>query len=121
MAVQEWYPYQSAPLAAACSQRSCPALRVRDVSIVETWQGWPGLASIVAPNPPSWVAVGVVLALLALMGTVRLLVEWQRRITLIAVLRQAPGGSVVIQQRGLGGPPMRVWVGGGPWPQTTNR
>jgi hypothetical protein len=70
----------------------------------------------VAPHAVSWTAVGAVLASLVLMGIFRLLAEWQRRTTLVALMRQASGGTVVIQQRGLGGPPMWVWVGDGPRP-----
>jgi hypothetical protein len=60
--------------------------------------------------------VGAALTPLVLMGVFRLLAEWQRRTTLVALMRHAPGGTVVIQQRGLGGPPMWVWVGDGPRP-----
>ena len=64
----------------------------------------------------SWPTVCAVLAPLLLAGAIRLLAEWQRRRTLAAVLRDAPAGSVVVQERGLGGPPMWVWVGTGPRP-----
>lgn len=37
--------------------------------------------------------------------------EWQRRRTLVAVLRNAPKGSVVEQDGGAGGPFMRVRIG----------
>jgi hypothetical protein len=60
--------------------------------------------------------VGAVLAPLVLMGVFRLLAEWQRRTTLVALMCHAPGGTVLIQQRGLGGPPMWIWVGDGPHP-----
>jgi hypothetical protein len=77
------------------------------------WPGWPEWASAVAPHAVSWTTVGAMLASLVLMGVFRLLAEWQRRATLVALMRHAPGGTVVIQQRGLGGPPMWVWVGDG--------
>ncbi|MEV5972273.1 hypothetical protein [Streptomyces sp. NPDC051921] len=51
---------------------------------------------------PAWgvlVLIGVVLG------------EWQRRRTLLAILRQAPPGSVVEQEPGIGGPGMRIRVG----------
>lgn len=39
------------------------------------------------------------------------LAEWQRRATLIALVRHAPGGTVVVQERGRGGPALQVHVG----------
>jgi hypothetical protein len=86
------------------------------VRIDGAWPGWPEWASTVAPHGVSWTTVGAVLVPLVLMGVFRLLAEWQRRTTLVALMRHAPGGTVVIQQRGLGGPPMWVWVGNGPRP-----
>jgi hypothetical protein len=44
--------------------------------------------------------VGAVLTPLVLMGVFRLLAEWQRRTTLVTLMNHAPGGTVVIQQRG---------------------
>ena len=79
-------------------QRRSPVLRVRGVRIDRTWPEW---ASTVAPHTVSWTTVG---AVLVLMGVFRLLAEWQRRTTLVALMSHAPGGTVVIQQRGLGGP-----------------
>jgi hypothetical protein len=70
----------------------------------------------VASHTVSWAAVGAVLAPLVLTGVFRLLAEWQRRTTLVALMSHAPGGTMVIQQRGLGGPPMWIWVGDGPRP-----
>lgn len=69
-----------------------------------------------AAHAVSWTTVGAVLASLMLMGVFRLLAEWQRRTTLVALMRHAPGGTVVIQQKGPGGPPLWVWVGDGPRP-----
>lgn len=80
------------------------------------WPGWPEWASTVAPHTVSWTTVGAVLAPLVLMGVFRLLAELQRRTTLVALMSHAPGGTVVIQQKGLGGPPMWIWVGDGPRP-----
>ncbi|WP_327411379.1 sigma-70 family RNA polymerase sigma factor (plasmid) [Streptomyces sp. NBC_01281] len=39
--------------------------------------------------------------------------EWQRRATLVALVRDAPAGTVVVQERGRGGPAMQVYVGDG--------
>lgn len=48
-----------------------------------------------------------------LMAGLRLLSEWQRRVTLVDLVERAPGGTVVVQERGLGGPAMWVQVGHG--------
>jgi DNA-directed RNA polymerase specialized sigma24 family protein len=55
-----------------------------------------------------WVALCL---LPALAGAAAFLAEWQRRATLIALVRHAPGGTVVVQERGRGGPAMQVHVG----------
>jgi hypothetical protein len=41
----------------------------------------------------------------------RLLAEWQRRKTLVAVIQHAPGGTVIVQNRGRGGPATRIEIG----------
>jgi hypothetical protein len=65
----------------------------------------------------SWAAACWILGLVAVVGVIRLLCEWQRRTTLVAILQNAPAGTVVIQEGGLGGPAMWVQVGyGAPWP-----
>jgi hypothetical protein len=46
----------------------------------------------------------------------RLLAERERRVTLDHIFKNAPGGSVVIQEKGLACPAMSVWVGPGPYP-----
>jgi len=64
----------------------------------------------------SWMAGFWVLGAAVVTGAIRLLSEWQRRLTLMAVVRHAPGGTVVVQERGLGGPVMWIQVGYGlPW------
>ncbi|GLY91412.1 hypothetical protein Airi02_093410 [Actinoallomurus iriomotensis] len=76
-----------------------------------SWPDWmPGLL----PNLVSWATVGAVaMMLLAGIGA-RCLAEWQRRRTLIALVQHAPGGTVVVQERGVGGPAMWVQIGHGP-------
>ncbi|MGW7068853.1 RNA polymerase sigma factor [Streptomyces sp. NPDC054855] len=49
--------------------------------------------------------------LAALAGASAFLAEWQRRVTLIALVHDAPDGTVVVQERGRGGPAMQVYVG----------
>ncbi|MFF2078400.1 hypothetical protein ACFVXG_27045 [Kitasatospora sp. NPDC058162] len=74
--------------------------------------GWTPVVPFVAlGDRPSW----IVLALLGALGVaVRLLAEWQRRRTLVALVERAPLGTVVVQESGMGGPGMRVQVGARP-------
>lgn len=58
-----------------------------------------------------WAVLGMCLPG-ALVGGLALLAEWQRRATLLALVCNAPSGTVVVQERGRGGPAMRVHVGG---------
>lgn len=49
--------------------------------------------------------------LAALAAAAAFMAEWQRRATLIALVRHAPSGTVVVQERGRGGPAVQVHVG----------
>ncbi|MGW3185548.1 hypothetical protein ACWDD9_40395 [Kitasatospora sp. NPDC001119] len=71
--------------------------------------GWTPVVPLVAlGTQPPW----IVLALLGALGVaVRLLAEWQRRRTLVALVERSPLGTVVEQESGMGGPGMRVQVG----------
>ena len=71
--------------------------------------GLPALATAVGR---SWWAVAV-LGVVLVCG---LLAEWQRRITLTALIRCARPGTVIVQEKGLCGPALRVQVGGVPEP-----
>jgi hypothetical protein len=81
------------------------------------WEGWLERLVPVAARVVTWTiawpgacaAVWVVLVV----GTYRLLAEWQRRKTLLTTYLYAPGGTVVVQGAGLTGSPMWVLVGGG--------
>jgi hypothetical protein len=75
---------------------------------------------VVLVHAVSWAAACWILGLVAVAGVVRLLCEWQRRATLVAIVREAPAGTVVVQERGLGGPAMWVQVGYG-WPRQAER
>lgn len=77
-----------------------------------------GGVAAVAVHAVSWAAAWWILGLVAVAGAVRLLCEWQRRATLVAIVQEAPAGTVVVQERGLGGPAMWVQVGYG-WPRPT--
>ena len=45
----------------------------------------------------SWAAVGSILGLVVIAGVIRLLTEWQRRLTIVAIVERAPKGTVVVQ------------------------
>jgi hypothetical protein len=68
------------------------------------------------PGPHAFWAFGV---LMLISMVYRLFAEWQRRVTLDHIFKNAPGGSVVIQEKGLACPAMSVWVGTGPYPPPT--
>lgn len=50
----------------------------------------------------SWKSVILLLGVLVIGLVGRLLAEWQRRKTLVAVIKDAPGGTVIVQNRGRG-------------------
>ncbi|MEV8015262.1 sigma-70 family RNA polymerase sigma factor [Streptomyces sp. NPDC086554] len=74
--------------------------------------GWLGT---VVGQSGFWLALCL---LAALAGASAFLAEWQRRVTLIALVHNAPDGTVVVQERGRGGPAMQVYVGA---PSETNQ
>ncbi len=51
---------------------------------------------------------------LLIVGVMKFLSERSRRKTLLAIATQAPPGTVVAQEKGMGGPKMWIQVGGGP-------
>lgn len=55
-------------------------------------------------------------AVLAATALYRLLAEWQRRKTLIDLVSRAPANTIVVLEKGPGGPAMWVKVGGGGQP-----
>jgi len=69
--------------------------------------------SAVLAHAATWQSVIVLLGVLVLGLVGRLLAEWQRRKTLVAIIQHAPGGTVIVQQRGRGGPAMRIQIGSG--------
>jgi hypothetical protein len=62
----------------------------------------------------SWKSVTLFLGVLVVGLVGRLLAEWQRRKTLVAVIQHAPDGTVIVQKRGCGGPAMRIEIGPAP-------
>jgi hypothetical protein len=69
--------------------------------------------SAVLAHAASWKTVILLLGVLVIGLVGRLLAEWQRRRTLVAVIQHAPGGTVIVQSRGRGGPAMRIEIGSG--------
>jgi hypothetical protein len=69
--------------------------------------GLPALAAVT--ERPWWTA-----AVLGMILATSLLAEWQRRITLTSLVRDARPGTVIVQGRGFCGPALRVRVGGSP-------
>ena len=67
--------------------------------------------SAVLAHAASWKTVILLLGVLVIGLVGRLLAEWQRRKTLVAVIQQAPAGSRIVQNRGRGGPAMRIEIG----------
>lgn len=66
--------------------------------------GWP---EWLPAGVMSWSTVVVAIAVLIY----RLLAEWQRRRTLLALLREAPTGTLIFQGKGVGGAEMCIVVG----------
>jgi hypothetical protein len=77
---------------------------------------WGSLLAAITDHALTWpqavVALGVLLALL----TYRLLTERARRKTLTELVERSPQGTIVLQERGAGGPAMRIKVGESPGP-----
>lgn len=68
-------------------------------------------AMTIAANTISWQAAAMTLAALVVSGVLRLLAEWQRRQTFMALMVGAPEGTVVIQHEDRGGQSMRARLG----------
>jgi len=80
-------------------------------------RGWLEGAALSAAHMVSWPdACAVIVTVLAILAY-RLLAERERRKTLEATYRYAPAKTIVVQDDGPGGPPMRIWVGEGERPQ----
>ena len=68
--------------------------RVHDVNVTTSPFGGPfEKLAAVAAHIASWAAAWWILGLVALVGVIRLLCEWQRRITLVTIVWHAPGGQ----------------------------
>ncbi|MFJ4681950.1 hypothetical protein [Streptomyces sp. NPDC088789] len=77
-------------------------------AIATLLQGWVVDGAALVPFLVPWSACCVPV----LWGVLRLLAERSRRKTLLAVVTRAPRGTVVAQEGGIGGPRMRIEVGG---------
>lgn len=67
--------------------------------------------SLLSAATPSAISCGVGLAALLITLVYRTLAEWQRRETLVALLENAPDGTVIVQARHSGRAAMWVHVG----------
>jgi len=73
-----------------------------------SWHIAEAIAPYTAQAKDGWIAVVAIVVV----GALKLLQEWQMRLILGEIFRQAPGGSVIIiRKRGLGG---TMWVQVGP-------
>ncbi|MFI6317610.1 hypothetical protein ACIBG8_08820 [Nonomuraea sp. NPDC050556] len=59
----------------------------------------------------SWRAAMALLAIVIVSGIFRIIIEWQRRRTFVALVADALPGTVVVQQDGPEGQTMRVSLG----------
>jgi hypothetical protein len=74
---------------------------------------WLSLAGPLVMHAASWPDLAGILVLLLALSAARLLAERARRKTLVQLVEGAPGGTVMMQGDGLGGPAMWVQVGAG--------
>ena len=70
--------------------------------------------SAVLAHAASWQTVILLVGVLVIGSAGRLLAEWQRRKTLVAVIKEASAGTVIEQKRGRGGPAVRIEIGPAP-------
>lgn len=80
-------------------------------------RGWLEGAALFAVHMVSWPGACMVIVTAFATLAYRLLAERERRKTLETTYRYAPARTVVVQDDGPGGPPMRIWVGEGERPQ----
>ncbi|MFJ8636444.1 hypothetical protein [Streptomyces sp. NPDC093568] len=73
-----------------------------------SWMGWLGWLWPLSVQPGAWVALCLIAAVAAVESA---MAERQRRATLLALMRHAPSGTVVVQEEGRGGPGMSVQIG----------
>lgn len=66
----------------------------------------------------SWHAGVIALGAIVVTGIFRLLIEWQRRLTLLALMRDAPPRAVVLRDDKDAGSSTRVWMGDGVMPSS---
>lgn len=87
-----------------------------DVSRVKSWSlacAGGAVASPVLGTTVSWQAGLLVLGVLLIILGCGLLSQWQHRKTLIALVREAPEGTLVVQREDSGGSSTCVQVGRG--------
>jgi hypothetical protein len=73
--------------------------------------GWVELGTGLWVHAASWPVAWVMVAVLFTLLGYRVAAEQSRRRTVIEVCTYAPGGTVMVQEAGPGGPAMWVWIG----------
>jgi hypothetical protein len=82
------------------------------IAPIISYGGWQAAAEAITPYAAQPKASWILLIPLAIGGILRLLMEWQLRLTLAEIFQHAPGGSaIIIRKRGLGG---TMWILIGP-------
>lgn len=79
-------------------------------AIAALMQGWAVEGAALMRHVLPWQSACCVLLIA---GVMKLLSEWSRRKTLLAITTQSPPGTVVAQAGGMEGPKMWIQVGGG--------
>lgn len=72
---------------------------------------WGSLLAVITDHALTWPQVAIALGILCMSLTYRLLTERARRKTLTELVERSPKGTIVLQDRGAGGPAMRIQVG----------
>ena len=99
------------------AKRSCGPVRGKGVAAIRTPDAG-ALGTAVTGGALSgvlsWRAATMVVAILAVSGAVRILLEWQRRRTFVALMADAPPGTVIVQSDRPKEQTMRITLGGRP-------
>jgi len=76
--------------------------------------GWGSFLAVITDHALTWPQAAAALGVLCLLLTYRLLTERARRKTLTELIERSPKGTIVLQERGAGGPAMQIKVGENP-------
>jgi hypothetical protein len=73
--------------------------------------GWGSLIAVMVDHRLTWPQAAVILGMLGALLAYRLLSEHLRRKTLTELVERSPGGTIIQQERGAGGPAMHIEIG----------